>query len=64
MPLYEYQCSACKASWDELESVTAPPTITCPTCKTPQAQRLMSPTSFRLKGGGWAKDGYKSPPPR
>lgn len=70
MPLYNYKCVAddCGNVWEELvlprakrgEDQNLDP-IVCPVCGTPHARRLFSGGStFILKGGGWAADGYAS----
>lgn len=53
MPIYEYRCDACETVFEEwhkhADDITEQP---CPQCdKT--AHRLISNTSFVLKGGGW-----------
>lgn len=60
MPVYEYYCPDCKAEFEELQRQGSPP-VPCPKCKGPSPAmgiRLMSASSFSLKGGGWATDGY------
>lgn len=42
-----------------VQKITEPPTARCPSCGA-MAKRLISQTSFALKGGGWYKDGYGS----
>ena len=32
----------------------------CPACSQPKLERLISATSFQLKGSGWYKDLYSS----
>lgn len=53
MPIYEYRCDACKNVFEEwrrhADDITEVP---CPECHT-AAHRLISNTSFVLKGGGW-----------
>ncbi|SBW05094.1 Regulatory protein, FmdB family [uncultured delta proteobacterium] len=53
MPIYEYRCDACKTVFEEwhrhADDITEVP---CPECRT-AAHRLISNTSFVLKGGGW-----------
>ena len=58
MPIYEYQCGSCGATVELIHSVNAktPPTHQC--CGLPKLKRVLSNTSFQLKGGGWYKDGY------
>ena len=39
------------------------PIRTCPKCKVKKVERLISQTSFHLKGGGWDSDLYAGPKP-
>ena len=60
MPIYEYKCPACGCQFDELRKVEQrDEPATCPqeTCAH-EAVKQVSRSSFELKGGGWAKDGY------
>ena len=59
MPIYEYRCKGCKTEFELLQKITDEPLATCPKCGK-QVGRLISQTSFTLKGGGWYKDGYSS----
>lgn len=58
--IYEYTCTnkECNHNWEEDKKISAPKTIICPKCKENSAKRLISKTSFQLKGNGWFKDGY------
>lgn len=60
MPVYEYECRNCGKSFEELQSIHDKPLKKCRFCGG-AAQRLISQTSFSLKGGGWYKDGYSNP---
>jgi putative FmdB family regulatory protein len=60
MPTYEYECQACGRQMEAVQRITEPPLVDCPACNQPRLQRLISGTSFILKGGGWYKDGYGS----
>lgn len=57
MPMYEYVCKECKKVVEELKNYDDPPPK-CEKCKK-EMKRLISKTSFILKGGGWYKDGYQ-----
>ena len=35
----------------------------CPKCKAKKVEKLISQTSFHLKGGGWGSDLYAGPKP-
>lgn len=60
MPTYEYRCtnSGCSCQWETEQKITEPPLETCPKCGRKTAERLISKTSFVLKGSGWAREGY------
>ena len=60
MPLYEYRCSSCGHEFETEQRITADPLKDCPQCTKPALERLISRTSFALKGGGWYKDAYSS----
>jgi len=57
MPLYEYECTKCGKIFEDfttLAKLDEKKKCSCgATCK-----RIVSATSFILKGSGWAKDGY------
>jgi putative FmdB family regulatory protein len=61
MPTYEYQCGACDHEFEREQRITEAPIKTCPSCKARKARRLISRTSFVLKGSGWYSDLYSSP---
>lgn len=58
MPLYEYQCSKCTKVFEVMQKFSDAPVTECPECKGP-VQKLMSSTSFALKGSGWYTTDYK-----
>jgi predicted nucleic acid-binding Zn ribbon protein len=39
------------------------PVRVCPKCKAKKVSKLISQTSFKLKGGGWYSDLYAGPKP-
>lgn len=60
MPIYEYKCDACEHRYEEIECMNAPIPDTCPSCKEASCvRRLISPSSFVLKGGGWYVTDFK-----
>jgi putative FmdB family regulatory protein len=63
MPVYEYQCSACKFEFEREQRISEDPIKKCPKCGKQKAKRLISRTSFVLKGGGWYGDLYGSVKP-
>ncbi|HKY08690.1 MAG TPA: zinc ribbon domain-containing protein [Candidatus Binatia bacterium] len=51
MPIYEYQCQKC-GTFEATQRITDKPFTKCPTCKG-KVRKLISNTSFQLKGTGW-----------
>src|SRR5262245_32127246 len=60
MPVYEYECGACGHRFEEWQKMSDKPIRTCPKCKAKKVEKLISATSFQLKGGGWYSDLYSS----
>ena len=60
MPVYEYACEKCGHEFEAQQRITDDPIKTCPVCKARKVKRLISQTSFVLKGGGWYADLYSS----
>ena len=58
MPIYEYRCKGCDHEFEEMQRITAEPHATCPSCGSEECRRLMSVTSFVLKGSGWYATDY------
>lgn len=59
MPVYEYECDNCQNVFEVQQKIADPPLRSCPSCQG-SVRKLMSMTSFQLKGGGWYADGYAS----
>lgn len=51
MPIYEYECQKC-GTFEASQRITEKPLTRCPTCKG-KVKKLISNTSFQLKGTGW-----------
>lgn len=51
MPIYEYQCQKC-GTIEVTQRITDKALTKCPTCKS-KVKKLISNTSFQLKGTGW-----------
>jgi len=57
MPLYEYECAKC-GTFEVNQRITEPALTSCPECKGKKVNRLISTSSFSLKGDGWYRDLY------
>jgi putative FmdB family regulatory protein len=51
MPIYEYQCQKC-GTFEINQRITENALRKCPTCRG-KVKKLISNTSFQLKGTGW-----------
>jgi len=61
MPIYEYKCEVCTNVEEQIQKHDVDE-IECPVCNN-TAKRIISLSSFELKGGGWYKDGYGTKKP-
>ena len=61
MPVYEYECQSCRKLIEIWQNLSDDPATSCPACKGP-LKKIISMSSFQLKGGGWYADGYSSTP--
>jgi len=60
MPTYDYRCDHCGHESEATQAITEEPLRMCLNCGRLELKRLISlGTTFALKGGGWAKDGYR-----
>jgi len=59
MPIYEYECTSCCNVFEVFQRMTEDSLTNCPDCSGP-VKKLVSVSSFQLKGGGWYADGYTS----
>ncbi len=61
MPIYEYGCDACGRVLEVMQKFSDEPLKTCPDCSG-QLTKLISRTSFQLKGTGWYVTDYARKP--
>lgn len=60
MPIYEYKCLQCGYQFEHLQKINEEDLSICPKCKAPNLTRLISNSSFQLKGSGWYATGYQN----
>ena len=57
MPIYEYQCLKCGEVFEAFQKINDKPLGRCKFCQG-KVERLVSQTSFQLKGTGWYLTDY------
>jgi putative FmdB family regulatory protein len=57
MPVYEYGCQKCGKTHEIMQKFSDAPMATCPDCGG-EVKKLISNTSFVLKGTGWYVTDY------
>ncbi len=57
MPIYEYRCNDCQQIFEEWQKNFDQKDMSCPVCGG-SGKRLLSNTSFILKGSGWYVTDY------
>jgi putative FmdB family regulatory protein len=60
MPIYEYGCMKCGKTHELMQKFSDAPLSVCPDCGG-KVRKLISNTSFVLKGTGWYATDYASP---
>jgi putative FmdB family regulatory protein len=59
MPIYEYECIKCGHVAEVWQKITDSEPTKCEACKG-KMRKLISQSSFHLKGSGWYVTNYKS----
>jgi putative FmdB family regulatory protein len=57
MPIYEYECLKCGDVHEIIQKMSDKPLSKCPHCSG-KLQKLISQSSFHLKGSGWYVTDY------
>jgi putative FmdB family regulatory protein len=66
MPIYEYKCQKCGRQYEAFQGINESDLKSCKFCKG-KVHKLMSLSSFSLKGSGWYATDYagkKTPAPK
>jgi putative FmdB family regulatory protein len=58
VPLYEYQCKACKHKFEKIQKFSDPPPTKCPECGKGKIQQMMSAPAVQFKGSGFYATDY------
>jgi putative FmdB family regulatory protein len=53
MPLYEFECEACKSRFERIQKFTDANPEVCPTCGKGPVRRLLSSPAIQFKGSGF-----------
>ena len=61
MPIYEYQCAECGGIEEAIQKFSDAPLTTCRHCSG-KLNKLISQSSFHLKGTGWYVTDYSKKP--
>lgn len=59
MPIYEYECTKCGQHTEIWQKFSDPPITTCELCRG-KMKKLISQSTFHLKGTGWYVTDYAS----
>ena len=62
MPIYEYKCRKCGNQFEVFQGISDPEVKSCKFCKG-KVHKLVSLSSFSLKGSGWYVTDYKGKKP-
>lgn len=57
MPIYEYECLKCGKTTEVMHKFSDPPLCECTHCKG-EVRKLISMSTFHLKGSGWYTTDY------
>jgi putative FmdB family regulatory protein len=57
VPIYEYQCCKCGEIFEAFQKVSDEPLTECRFCQG-RVEKLISQSSFQLKGSGWYLTDY------
>jgi putative FmdB family regulatory protein len=57
MPIYEYECTKCGKTTEAIQRFSDPPLTSCSDCSG-ELHKLISMSTFHLKGSGWYVTDY------
>lgn len=59
MLTYTYKCDDCEHKFEQCQKITDDPLIYCPECNEPKLKRVITGSTFILKGTGWYETDFK-----
>ncbi len=62
MPIYKFKCTECQHEFTLIRKISDNSEVLCENCSSSLTNKLISKSSFSLKGNGWYKDGYSEKP--
>jgi putative FmdB family regulatory protein len=60
LPIYEYRCESCGSELEKLQKLSDSALKDCPDCGESALVKMISASSFRLKGTGWYETDFKT----
>jgi putative FmdB family regulatory protein len=64
MPIYEYRCTKCGHVFEVMQKFSDKPVKACVSCSGKKVEKLISQSSFVLKGNGWHATDYGKNEPK
>ena len=58
MPIYEYECDACRARFEVMQKFSDKPLKKCAKCGGGPIAKVLSPPALHFKGSGWYVTDY------
>ena len=58
MPLYEFECEACRSRFERIQKFSDPNPDVCPTCGKSPVRKLPSSPAIQFKGSGFYINDY------
>ena len=60
MPIYKFKCDSCGYEFTVIRKISDEGEVVCENCSSTLTNKLISRSSFSLRGAGWYKDGYSA----